>query len=124
MLTYHATSRVENVHPLDGGLFRRKYRLDRRPGTPVESRWVFYPRYWWESFRKQVAMLKLLIRYDRAYRRAVGEPASTAEDDVAMRPALSDEFDSLELYNATGAARRVAANAKQTAALRATRSAA
>ena len=124
MLTYHATSRVEKVHPLDGGLFRRKYRLDRRPGMPVESPWVFYPRYWWETVRKQIAMLKLLLRYERSYRRGVADDGALLADDIAMQPVISEEYDELELYSATSAARTVAAKAKRTATLRATRSAA
>ena len=36
----------EGVHPLEGGAFRLKYRRDRRHGLPLESPFVFYPRYW------------------------------------------------------------------------------
>ena len=38
---------LENAHPLQGGLLRRKYRLDRRPGLPIEPIWSFYPKYAW-----------------------------------------------------------------------------
>ena len=34
---------IEGVHPLQGGFLRRKYRLDRRPGMPIEPVWSFYP---------------------------------------------------------------------------------
>jgi radical SAM superfamily enzyme YgiQ (UPF0313 family) len=37
LLSFHAVARVEQVHPLEGGLFRRKYRRDRRAGMPLES---------------------------------------------------------------------------------------
>ncbi len=30
LLSFHAPQRLENVHPLDGGIFRRKYRRDAR----------------------------------------------------------------------------------------------
>jgi radical SAM superfamily enzyme YgiQ (UPF0313 family) len=124
MLTYHATARIERVHPLDGGLLRRKHRLDRRPGRPVESRWAFYPRYWWETLRKQLAMLRLFVRYESAYRRVVAGRGSVAERDIAMQPTAADDYDAMELFTATSAARGVAAKAKQTAALRASRDAA
>jgi hypothetical protein len=42
----------EGVHPLEGGAFRLKFRRDRRPGLPVESRFVFYPRYLYEILVK------------------------------------------------------------------------
>lgn len=34
--------RLWNCHPLDGGLLRRKYRADRRPGLPRENVAAFY----------------------------------------------------------------------------------
>ena len=37
LLTFHAVPRIEKMHPLEGGLFRRKYRRERRPGMPLES---------------------------------------------------------------------------------------
>jgi hypothetical protein len=36
---------VENIHPLQAGLFRRKHRSERRHGLPHESFWKFYWRY-------------------------------------------------------------------------------
>jgi hypothetical protein len=41
---------IEDVHPLQAGLFRRKYRRDRRHGMPIEPRWTFYPTLAWETF--------------------------------------------------------------------------
>ena len=42
----------EGVHPLEGGAFRLKFRRDRRSSLPVESRFVFYPRYGFEIVSK------------------------------------------------------------------------
>ena len=42
----------EGVHPLEGGAFRLKFRRDRRSGLPIESRFVFYPRYGFEIVSK------------------------------------------------------------------------
>jgi radical SAM superfamily enzyme YgiQ (UPF0313 family) len=124
MLTYHMTSSVEKVHPLDGGLFRRKHRLDRRPGFPVESPLVFYPRYWWETLRKTAAILKLLLRYQAIYRRVLAGRSVVAGPDAAMDPMSGEDYDALDLYSASSAARDVASKAKRTANLRSTRSAA
>jgi hypothetical protein len=38
----------DRVQPLEGGLFRRKCRTQRRPGLPRENPFVFYPRRLWE----------------------------------------------------------------------------
>jgi molybdenum cofactor biosynthesis enzyme MoaA len=40
--------RFDGVQPLEGGLFRRKSRTQRRPGLPRENPLLFYPRRMWE----------------------------------------------------------------------------
>jgi hypothetical protein len=40
--------RFDGVQPLEGGVFRRKCRTQRRPGLPRENPLVFYPRRLWE----------------------------------------------------------------------------
>ena len=50
----------EGVHPLEGGAFRLKSRRDRRLGLPLESPFVFYPRYAAEIAGKAVKYLQLL----------------------------------------------------------------
>jgi hypothetical protein len=70
------------VHPLQGGLFRRKYRTDRRPGLPLELRFVFYPRYAWEIVSKYARLLAVALRYERARRRV----AAGSERFQLLRP--------------------------------------
>jgi hypothetical protein len=41
----HAVS-VEGIHPLEGGILRRKFRRDRRPGLPLENPISFHARHW------------------------------------------------------------------------------
>ena len=36
---------IEDVHPVEGGLFRIKDRRNRRPTMPMEPAWMFYPKY-------------------------------------------------------------------------------
>ena len=44
---------IEDIHPLECGALRRKYRRDRRSGMPIESRLAFYPRHWTDTVLKQ-----------------------------------------------------------------------
>ena len=44
ILQFYFTFIQENVHPLQGGYFRRKVRRHRRSGMPRENPVVFYPR--------------------------------------------------------------------------------
>ena len=43
---------IEGVHPLQWGIFRIKYRHDRRAGLPLESPFVFYSQYAADIARK------------------------------------------------------------------------
>jgi hypothetical protein len=44
IMQFYFTFKQEKVHPLQGGLFRRKIRRQRRSGMPLENPMVFYPR--------------------------------------------------------------------------------
>ena len=44
ILQFYFTFIQENVHPLQGGYFRRKLRRSRRAGLPLENPLAFYPR--------------------------------------------------------------------------------
>ena len=103
LLAFYAVARVERVHPLDGGLFRRKYRLDRRPGMPVESRLSFYPRYAWETVCKHARLARLYWQHRQILRSAIADPPDAT--DVAMMPVEDREFATLDLYTATSASR-------------------
>jgi hypothetical protein len=46
LVVFRGMPLVENVHPLQGGYFRRKVRRTRRPGMPSEKLLLFYPRHW------------------------------------------------------------------------------
>lgn len=118
MLSYASISAIEKVHPLDGGLIRRKYRRDRRPGLPLESRLAFYGRFVWDTLRKNARLAAMYIRYQRTYRRVLAEPAPDLSADIAMHPAHASDLDALDLFSATTAARSVADRAKRTTALR------
>ncbi len=86
-LYFYGMQRIEGIHPLQGGLFRRKYRKDRRPGFPIESPMVFYPRYLWETIIRSVRLFTLLRRYKRILARVEATPAKHTYMDVALTPA-------------------------------------
>jgi radical SAM superfamily enzyme YgiQ (UPF0313 family) len=44
ILQFYFTFIEENVHPLQGGYFRRKLRRSRRSGLPLPNPFIFYPR--------------------------------------------------------------------------------
>jgi len=92
----------EGVHPLEGGAFRLKSRRDRRLGMPIESPFVFYPRYAAEIAGKAVKYLSFFLMTRRLLKEALDAPDRYAYSDLAIAPPRADEFEQLELYHATG----------------------
>ena len=82
-LWFYGCHAVEKVHPLQGGLVRLKYRLDRRPTMPIESPFVFYPRSFWEFVCKHSQFLKLYWRYSRALARVERDPGRYDYMDIS-----------------------------------------
>ncbi len=74
LLHFYACPKIEKVHPLEGGLFRLKYRLDRRYGLPIENPLVFYPRYAWETISKFSRFFLMLYRFKKILNRANKTP--------------------------------------------------
>ena len=112
MLSFYGAAKVEGVHPMDSGIFRRKYRRDRRAGMPREHPVVFYARYGWEIVSKHLRYAWLYLMFHRAYRHVV-DGVKQAADDLAMEPVQAHELDTLELFTATSAAKVVVEKMKQ-----------
>ena len=108
---------LENVHPLQGGLLRRKYRRDRRPGMPIEPIWSFYPKYTWDFVRKYSRALRLLLWLHVTNRRLQKHPNRYTYTDRAMTPVSEDETETLELLTHSSAAREAVAHVRKIAHL-------
>jgi tRNA A37 methylthiotransferase MiaB len=107
---FYATAAFEGVHPLQGGLLRRKSRRQRRTGLPREPLLAFALRRLRDVFGTYVPMLRLLWKIDRMRRRVQRDPHNRTYSDLAITPV--GESAELELYDTSDAARRAAARAK------------
>jgi hypothetical protein len=112
---------LENVHPLQGGLLRRKYRRDRRPGMPIEPIWVFWPKFVWNFTFKLVRSVRLIVWLLMTNRRIKASPDRYKYTDAAMAPVLDDETRTLELLTHSDAARRAVQHERKVAQLVAAR---
>ena len=101
----YASVVLENVHPYQGGYFRRKYRTDRRPTLPVESALAFYPRYIASQVTKHVKVARIVWRYRRLALQLKRDPTARLYSDIALTPEADDDFDSLELFTSSAAAK-------------------
>ncbi len=105
VLWFYGCKTLEGIHPLEGGFLRRKYRRDRRPGLPIESPFVFYPKYLMHLARTHVAMFKLWWRYNQVRKRIKADPKRREYTDLALTPVTDDELDELDLFISSASAK-------------------
>jgi hypothetical protein len=112
---------LENVHPMQGGILRRKYRTDRRPGMSLQPIWSFYPRYLLDTVRKFVALAQQARRLQRLRKCIENDLGARDYTDQALTPVSDEEMDALELFTHTAEAKAELERARKTAHLRAQR---
>jgi radical SAM superfamily enzyme YgiQ (UPF0313 family) len=116
IFNFYATYAFEHVHPLQGGIVRRKYRTQRRPEFPRENVLAFFLRRTREIFSTYPPALRFLWRLDRMRRQIARDPSSRTYTDVALSAVDVDEFgDEIGLYHATDSARRAVEQARSRA---------
>jgi hypothetical protein len=108
---------VEKVHPLQGGVLRKKYRRERRPGLPIEPVWSFYPKLAWETLHKHVLFARHWLFLERVRRRIKRDPLHRFYSDEAMTPVRDDETETLELFTHNEGARHAVEHARKVAEL-------
>jgi hypothetical protein len=104
---------IENVHPLQGGILRLKYRVDRRPGFTIEPVWSFYPRFIAETVRKQVQYFRKWLVVERLRRRIRKDPDRAAYRDSALAPVEAGDTETLELFTHNAGARSAVDHARR-----------
>jgi len=104
---------LEGLHPMQGGYLRRKYRRDRRPALPVESPFVFYPRYVRDLVVKHVRLARMVWRGMRFRHSLKRDPNAIHYTDIALTPVHDGELESLELFSITDAAKSSAGKVRR-----------
>ena len=106
MFSFQATATIEGIHPLKGGIFRRKYRRDHHQGMRRENPIIFYARYGAESCPRSRGPARCTGGTRRILEHVRRTPAT--EVDVAMQPVQDGDLDALELFTTTAGARAAA----------------
>ncbi len=83
---FSGAARIEGVHPLQFGFFRRKLRKQRRAGMKVRSPLIFYPWRVYDFLKVTSQWARLIFRYRRIMAKVMKDPAAKAYFDEAMRP--------------------------------------
>lgn len=117
LLTFSTTDRLEQVHPLQGGILRLKHPSERRLGLPQESAWIFWPRFLGGTVKKQAILAGTtawLLMWVFAIAR---NPSARSYNDLALMPVGNDDDEKLDLITKTAGGRTAAAHIKKVAAL-------
>jgi hypothetical protein len=113
ILGFSCAVEIENVHPLQAGVVRLKYRTDRRPGLPIEPAWRFYPRVIAEFVQKHVKYYRIWRRIDRLRRSIRKDPNRANYRDQALAPVEAADTETLALFTHSEAARSAVQHARK-----------
>jgi hypothetical protein len=116
LVAFGTTVHLENVHPLQGGIFRLKHPSERRPGLPRESAWMFWPRFVWDTTRKHAMLTAAICRLVARAVAVSHDPAASRYMDVALTP-VGDDEDALDLVTKTAGGKAAVAHVKRIAEL-------
>jgi hypothetical protein len=83
---FSGAARIEGVHPLQFGFFRRKLRAERRSGMKVLNPLIFYPWRAFDCLKVMTQWGRLIWRYRRIMRKVTKDPAAATHFDKALRP--------------------------------------
>ena len=108
LIWFYGCMVFEKVHPLDGGYIRLKYRRDRRRGFPIESPFVFYPRWLRDFLSSQWGFLKLVLKFAPVRRRIKNDPSARGYTDLALTPPTAHDRIELELLTQSPSAKAAA----------------
>jgi pyruvate-formate lyase-activating enzyme len=90
LIIFSGAARIERVHPLQFGFFRRKVRTQRRHGMLVVNPLLFYPWRAFDILQTAARWLRLLMRYRRIMARVIADPATGTYSDEALRPSVAE----------------------------------
>ena len=116
LIWFYGCVTIEKIHPLEGGYLRRKVRRDRRPGMPIESPFLFYPKYFAELVVKHAKIASMVWRMGRTRRAIKRDPKARLYRDLALTPVSDADLETLEMFQQNQSSRAAAAKAKLRAA--------
>jgi Radical SAM superfamily len=112
ILWFYGSALLEGIHPLEGGVLRLKFRRDRRPGLPIEPALAFYRKYLTDLVRKHAAAAKVWWCHRQIARRITADPVGQTYTDLSLTPVTSGEFDELDMFTASDAAKAAVIRAR------------
>jgi hypothetical protein len=90
IMWFYGSIKFEGLHPVEGGHIRYKVRSQRRPGMPIESPLVFYPRRAWEQGVTLARWLRFFLQLRSIANRIEADPAKRDYMDRALMPSTEE----------------------------------
>jgi radical SAM superfamily enzyme YgiQ (UPF0313 family) len=109
--------RLENLHPLQSGLFRLKHPSERRPGLPLERVWIFWPRFVAAALYKHAILAGVIARLLVMKMSIARDPHAQAYIDTALTPVGDDNDATCDLLTKTTGADTAVAHIRKIAEL-------
>jgi hypothetical protein len=119
LVAFATAVRLENVHPLQAGLFRLRHPSERRPGLPRENALIFWARFVSETIGKNAIFAATIVRLLLMKFEIERDPDARTYLDQALEPVGDDDDNdaSSDLLTRTSGAVAAVAHAKKIAQL-------
>jgi radical SAM family protein len=117
LVNFATTVRLENVHPLQGGILRLKHPTERRPGLRRRNALVFWAQFISETLSKHAAIAAMVVWMIWTKFTITRDPNARNYTDVALTPVRDDEDTTLDLLTKTTGSLDAVAHLKKVARL-------
>ena len=101
LVTFATAVPLENIHPLQTGVLRLMHPSERRPGLPKENPLVFWPRFLWQTLRKNGLIAGKIVHLALVAHRLSRQDGAMQYMDQALTPVTDDDDQSLDLMTKT-----------------------
>ncbi|MCG6203780.1 radical SAM protein [Rhodopseudomonas sp. HC1] len=110
LLTFSLAVSLENVHPLQSGVFRLRHPSERRSGLPRENTLLFWPRLAIELAHKTGVILSTAWGLGKVAYRVARDPKRYDYMDAALTPVSDGDETELAMFTHTAAAKQAVAH--------------
>lgn len=117
LVTFATAVPLENIHPLQTGVLRLMHPSERRPGLPRENPLVFWPRFLWQTLRKNGLIAGKIVHLALVARGLSRQDGAKQYMDQALTPVDDDDDQSLDLMTKTTGGTSAVAHLKNVARL-------
>jgi radical SAM superfamily enzyme YgiQ (UPF0313 family) len=101
LVTFATSVPLENIHPLQTGILRLMRPSERRPGLPRENAFVFWPRFLWQTLRKNILIASKIAHLTLVAVRISRKDGAMNYMDQALTPVDDDDEETLDLLTKT-----------------------